>query len=115
MPLLQQKKYLRISIKDFENIQKSKFTAEVLKCYKCQLLSELNKLLCMYWREDVVPQDMRDTNIVTPYKNKGGRRDCKNCYGISLLSITGKQFAKVALKRLQILAERVYPESQCGF
>ena len=35
--------------------------------------------------------------------------------GISLLSIVGKAFARVALKRLQVLAERVYPESQCGF
>ena len=35
--------------------------------------------------------------------------------GISLLSIIGKTFARVALKRLQRIAEEVYPESQCGF
>ena len=35
--------------------------------------------------------------------------------GISLLSIVGKVYARVALARLQKLADRVYPESQCGF
>ena len=58
---------------------------------------------------------MRDANIVTLYKNKGDRSDCNNYRGISLLSIVGKVFARVILKRLQNLASRVYPESQCGF
>ncbi len=37
-----------------------------------------------------------------------------NYRGISLLIIIGKAFAKVLLRR-QLLAERVYPEPQCGF
>lgn len=48
-------------------------------------------------------------------KNKGERSDCNNYRGISLLSIVGKVFARVILIRLQKLADRVYPESQCGF
>ena len=48
-------------------------------------------------------------------KNKGDRSDCNNYRGISLLSVVGKLFARVILTRLQQLAERVYPESQCGF
>ena len=55
---------------------------------------------------------MRDANIVTLHKNKGDRSDCNNYRGISLLSIAGKLFARVVLKRLQILAETLYPESQ---
>ena len=58
---------------------------------------------------------MRDANIVTLYKNKGDRSDCNNYRGISLLSIVGKVFARVVLGRLQTLAARIYPESQCGF
>ena len=58
---------------------------------------------------------MRDSKIVTLYKNKGDRSDCNNYRGISLLSIVGKVFARVVLARLQVLADRVYPESQCGF
>ena len=58
---------------------------------------------------------MRDAKIVTLYKNKGDRSKCNNYRGISLLSIVGKAFARVVLNRLQALADRVYPESQCGF
>ena len=56
---------------------------------------------------------MRDAKIISLYKNKGERTDC-NTYRC-ILSIVGKIFARVILVRLQQLAERVYPESQCGF
>ena len=52
-------------------------------------------------------QDKRDANIVSLYKNKGDRSDCNNYCGISLLNILGKLFARVVLKTLQALAERV--------
>lgn len=89
--------------------------AEVLQLGKPVLLSHLHSLLIQCWEEGSVPQDMRDASIMTLYKNKGDRSDCNNYRGISLLSTTGKAFARVVLKRLQVLAERVYPESQCGF
>jgi len=50
-----------------------------------------------------------------PVQEQGDRSDCNNYRGISLLCVAGKLFARVALRRLQQLAERVYPESQCGF
>ena len=89
--------------------------AEVLQAGKAALLEPLHSLLCRCWEEGTVPQDLRDANIVTLYKNKGDRSDCNSYRGISLLSIVGKAYARIILKRLQILAERVYPESQCGF
>ena len=49
---------------------------------------------------------MRDAEIITLFNNYKG---------ISLLNDIGKVFAKIILIRLQKLAERVYPESQCGF
>ena len=89
--------------------------AEVLKCSKASLLPILHGLLIKCWREGSVPQDMRDANIHTLYKNKGDKGDCNNYRGISLLSITGKLYARVVLWRLQKLADRIYPEAQCGF
>ena len=88
---------------------------EVLKSGKPALLQPLHDLLCLCWEQGYIPQDMRDSIIITLYKNKGDRSDCNNYRGISLLSIIGKVFARVALARLQALASRVYPESQCGF
>ena len=90
--------------------------AEIIKANKYVLLPYLHKLLIKCWTEDFeFPEDMRDAKIITLYKNKGDKGDCNNYRGISLLSITGKVFAKIILKRLQKLAERVLPESQCGF
>lgn len=88
---------------------------ELIKHCKSTLLDPLHEVLCQCWSEGSLPQDMRDAKIVTLYKNKGDRSDCNNYRGISLLSIVGKLYARVILTRLQQLAERVYPESQCGF
>ncbi|XP_045449679.1 uncharacterized protein LOC123658286 [Melitaea cinxia] len=87
--------------------------AEIIRL-KC-ILPVLHNLLWKCWEKGYIPQDMRDANIITLYKGKGDRGDC-NCYrGISLLSIVGKLFGRVVLGRIQKLANRVYPESQCGF
>ena len=88
---------------------------DLLKHCKTTLLHSLHVLLCQCWQEGAVPQDTRDAKITTLFKNKGERSDRNNYRGIFLLSATGKVFAKVILIRLQKLAERVYPESQCGF
>ena len=87
-------------------------SSEIIKCAKPALLT---KLVCHCWEEATVHQDTRDAIIITLYKNKGNRDDCNKYRGISLLSIVGKTFARVILNRLQKLAERVYPEAQCGY
>ena len=79
---------------------KDGITAEVLKCCKETLITELHEILCLCWSEGDVPQDMRDANVVTLYKSKGDRSDCKNHRGIFLLSIVGKVFTRVVLERL---------------
>ena len=88
---------------------------DFIKQCKTTLLLPLYEVFCVCWQEGAVPDDMRDSKIITLYKNKGEWNDCNNYRGISLLSIFGKVFARVILIRLQKLAERIYPESQCGF
>ncbi|CAE1261335.1 unnamed protein product [Acanthosepion pharaonis] len=85
--------------------------SDLIGHYKTALLLPLHKVLYQCWNEGAVPQDMIDAKIVALYKNKSGRNDCNN----SLLSVVCKVFARVILIHLQKLAERVYPESQCGF
>ena len=88
---------------------------DILKSGKAALIQPLHQLLCRCWTESHIPQDMRDSKIITIYKKKGNRSDCNNYRGISLLSVVGKVFARVALMRLQTLAERIYTETQYGF
>ena len=76
--------------------------------YACSPLLVLARGSCTIRHEG--PQ-----NHHTLQKQGKERSDCNNYRGISLLSIIGKVFAKVILIRLQKLAERVYPESRCGF
>ena len=53
--------------------------------------------------------------MITIYK-KGDRTDCGNYRGISLLSIAGKIFARILLKRLSThIPPEIVPETQCGF
>ena len=88
---------------------------DLLRQCKESLLPHLYQVFLDCWRKGTVPQDMKDSSIITLYKNKGVRHDCNNHRGISLLSIVGKTIARAILPRLQKLANRVYPESQCGF
>ena len=89
--------------------------AELLKSGLNPLAKHLHALMHQCWLSRTVPQEFRDAKITTLYKNKGDRGDCNNYRGISLLSVTGKVFARILLRRLQQVADLVYPESQCGF
>ena len=46
---------------------------DLIKRCKDTLLQPLHDVLCQCWREGAVPQDMRDAEIVTLYKDKGDR------------------------------------------
>ena len=88
---------------------------EVIKCAKAVLEKDSFKLVYLCCNEGVVPQDVRDSNIIPLQKKKGDMSDCNSYHGISLLNIVGKLYAWVVLKRIQILPVRAYPEPQCGF
>ena len=88
---------------------------EVIRSGQDTLTLQIHQLIELCWREGQVPQDFKDSSIITLYKNKGDRSDCNNYRGISLLCIVGKVFARIVLRRLQVLGDQVYPESQCSF
>ena len=56
------------------------------------LLLPLYEILCQWWREEEVSQEVRFTIIITLHKNKGERTDCKSYRGIFLLSIVDNTF-----------------------
>ena len=48
----------------------------------------------------VVPEDWKAACIVPVYRGKGGRRDCANYRGISILSILEKTYGRVLISRV---------------
>ena len=71
-------------------------------------------LLSSVWKERKVPKEWIDA-IVVPIPKKGDLKICDNWQGIALLEVVGKMVARIIQDRLQKVAERELPESQCGF
>ena len=74
----------------------------------------LTELVNEVWQERRVPQEWVDA-ILVPIPKKGNLHLCDNWRGIALLDVVGKLVARILQGRLQSLAERELPESQCGF
>ena len=78
------------------------------------LWDRMLELMREIWKEKRVVEDWKDAEIV-PIPKKGNLQSCDNWRGISLLDVAGKVFARIIQERLQIIAESVLPDSQCGF
>ena len=59
--------------------------------------------------------DWRGVCIVPLYKGKSDKCDCSNSRGISLLSVEGKLYGRVLIKRVRDGTESAIGEQQCGF
>ena len=76
---------------------------------------QLHLLIVKIWTTESIPLELINADIVKIYKRKGDRGECGNYRGISLLSTAGKVLSGVINERLKPLAEKVLPETQCGF
>ena len=90
--------------------------AEILK-YGGNIITDcLHNIINQIWKSGCCPQQWKDADIVNIYKKKGDRAICGNSRGISLLATAGKVLSRIMLFRiLNNVAERVLPETQCGF
>ena len=103
------------SLKNNKSPGNDNIPAELLRNGGYLCTRTLHKYITKVWADENVPQQWRDANVVTIYKNKGDRAVCGNSRGISLLAVAGKVLAKVMLQRLINVTESILPESQCGF
>ena len=103
-------------LKNGKAADKSTILPEMLKAGKKDegFVSMLTDLVNAAWEERRVPQDWVDA-ILVPIPKKGNLHSCDNWRGIALLDVVGKLVGKIVQSRLQVLAERELPESQCGF
>lgn len=90
--------------------------AEILKHEGYLCTRAIYRFISLVWQEECIPQQWKDANIITIYKNKGDKSVCGNSWGIALLSGAGKVLSKNMLHRLiNTITEDLLPESQCGF
>ena len=87
---------------------------ELLLYGGAELQDRLLLLLEEVWNARSVVQDWKDA-VIVPIPKKGDLRKCDNWRGISLLDVVGKVFTRIMQDRLQVVAESILPESQCGF
>ena len=58
---------------------------------------------------------LKENSNRTFYKGKGDKMECKNCRGISLLSIPGQVYGRVLVERVREMTEGLTEKEQCGF
>ena len=79
-----------------------------------EFVDMLTELVSKVWSERRVPQEWVNA-ILVPIPEKGNLHSCDNWRGIALLDVVGKLVARILQGRLQSVAERELPKSQCGF
>ena len=87
---------------------------ELVLCGGPVLLNRLLVLMQIVWREGCVFKDWRNALIV-PVPKRDDLQSCYNWYGISLLDVAGKLFARIIQDHLQVIVEGLLPDTQCDF
>ena len=77
------------------------FSVECLKKGGMAVLEWLVGLVSVSFNVKVVPMDWRGAYIVVLYKGQGDKFECSNSKGISLLSVVGKLYGRVLIKRVR--------------
>jgi hypothetical protein len=65
------------------------------------LLSAIHKLINSIWNKEELPVQWKES-IIVPIHKKGGKTDCNNYRGISLLSTSYKMLSNIPLSRVSL-------------
>ena len=85
--------------------------AELLKHGGNGLAQKMAVLLNQCWQQECVPAEWRK-GVVVKLPKKGNLTDCNNWRGITLLSVPGKVFCIVLLRRLIGQSKKSYEKSK---
>jgi len=78
------------------------------------VVKKVTEIIQSIWASEKVPAEWKDAVLIPVYK-KGGRRQCDNYRGISLIAIAGKVFAVLLMLRILSVANKKLLEAQSGF
>jgi hypothetical protein len=78
------------------------------------LLSAIHKLIDSIWNKEQLPDQWKES-IIVPIHKKGGKTDCNNYRGTSLLSTSYKILSNILLSRLIPYVDEIIGDHQCGF
>jgi sorting nexin-29 len=68
----------------------------------------------LIWNKEELPHQWKESTVV-PIHRKGGKTDCSNYLGISLLSTSYKMLSNILLSWLTPYADEIIGDHQCGF
>jgi len=88
--------------------------AELIKAGGRTICLEIRKLITSIWKKEKLPEEWKESIIVPIYK-KGGKTDCSNYRGISLLPTTYKMLSNILLSRLIPYAKVIIADHHCDF
>ena len=75
--------------------------------------SEIHKLLNSIWNMEELPEEWKESIIVSSYK-KGDKTDCSNYRGLSLFPTMNKILSNILLSRLTSYVQKIIGYHQCG-
>ena len=93
-------------LKNYKSPGTDQIPAELIKTIGTTIRCEIHKLIISIWNKEKLPDEWKESIIVTIYK-KGDKTDCNNYRGISLLPTTYKVLSFILLSRLIPYAEEV--------
>jgi hypothetical protein len=74
----------------------------------------IHKLINSIWNKEELP-DQWKKSIIVPVHKEGGKTDCNNYCGISLLSTSYKMLLNILLSRLSPYVDEIIGDHRCGF
>jgi hypothetical protein len=100
-------------LKSYNSPGTNQIPAELIKAGGETLCSEIHRLICCIWNEEL-PQQWKEY-VVIPIHKKGARTDCNNYQGISLLSTVYKILSNILLVRLTPYVNEIIGDHRWGF
>ena len=89
--------------------------SELLTTGSPAMILRLKMVFSIIWRTEVILSDWKKGILVPVFKHKGSKTDYNNYRGITLLSVPGKLFAMLLLKRATSFLRTLCRPQQAGF